>query len=184
VKELSPKDYVAWCENPDNGLIKEFVQNDLKLTCQYNTSAYSVLKQSDPNALNEAEINENIEEISDLVHFKLKFENTATGNFLRDNYTTAEEFNVRSTYLSYDIRTDLKLINGTDTSICVLNHHERTYGNTPYETILLSFQKPTTTNDAQNDLELIFNDQVFGLGRVKFFFSKDDLASIPELVFE
>lgn len=177
---LTPAEYIAWLDTYENGLVKDYKQDNIRLTCQYMSPAYAVLKQNDPNNLKEQEINQNIGEVSDLVQFKLKFENTKTNNFLKDNYTTTEEFNTRSTYLSYDIRTDLRLVNGEDTVTCVLNHHERTYGNTPYETLLISFPNSSTE---KNDLELIFDDRVFGLGRVKFFFEKEVLESIPELVF-
>lgn len=178
--KYSPTEYVNWCDSEENGLSKEFTQNELKLTCQFMTSEYAVLKQNDPNNLVEQEINENINALSDLRQFKLIFENTQSTNFLKDNYTTAEQFNTRSMYLSYDIQSDLRLVEGEDTVNCIMNHYERSYGNTPYETLLVSFP---SNRSSQNDLELIFDDRVFGYGRVKFFFEKSLLESIPELAF-
>lgn len=178
--ELNPNEYIEWSDNPDNSLIKEYKQGSTVLTCQYTTPEYVSLKQTNSENIDKDLVKENIAGISEMEHFKFKFENTESNNFMRDNYTTAEEFNTKSMYLSYDIRYDLSLVANGDTSMCVLNHHERTYGNTPYETLLLSFPKP---NNAVSDLELIFEDRVFGLGRVKFFFSKGDLESIPILVF-
>ena len=178
--ELSPSEYIDWNDNPDNGLIKEFTQGSTVLTCQYTSPEYVSLKQSNSENIDQNQVEENIAGISEMQHFKFKFENTESNNFMRDNYTTAEEFNTKSMYLSYDIRYDLSLVSKGDTSMCVLNHHERTYGNTPYETLLISFPK---TNNETSDLELIFEDRVFGLGRVKFFFSAGDLEYMPKLVF-
>jgi len=178
--ELKPAEYIEWSDNPENNLVKEYQQNQIKLTCQYTTAEYISLKQSDPENLDEVMVKENIEMVSEMIHFKLKFEDTTSTNFLRNNYTTPEEFNLKSMYFSYDIQYDLKTVQGGDTAACVLNHHERTYGSTPYETLLIAFPK---LRKEPVDIELIFNDRVFGLGRVKFFFSKEDLEGIPGLVF-
>jgi hypothetical protein len=177
--ELSPSEYIAWCDRSENNLVRVYRQNNLELTCQYNSAEYVSVKQSDPGKLDAAEVKNNTAAVSDLVHFKLKFRDTTSNNFLRTNYTSAEEFNIKSMYLSFDVRYDFKLVQGDDTSECVLNHHERTYGSTPYETLLIAFPK---LHDGETDLELIFNDRVFGFGRVKFFFEKEDLNAIPKLV--
>ncbi len=177
--ELSPKDYIEWCDDAENGLVKVFSQNNNQLTCQYTSSSYAVLKQNDPSNLDASELDENVELVSDLIQFKLTFENKESANFIRNNYTSPEEFNTRSMYLAYGLREDLKLVTGVDTVICNMNHHERTYGNTPYETVLITFPK---INDESVNLELIFDDRVFGFGRVKFFFDENDLVKIPELI--
>lgn len=176
--ELKPNEYIDWFENPDNKMVKKFNQNSLELTCQYETPDFVYLKQNGSENIDEITFEENKNELKDLIHFKLKFRDTLSNNFLRNNYTTLEEFNTKSMYLSYDIQYDLKLVKGNDTLPCVMNHHERTYGSTPYETILIAFQN---VENSKSELELIFNDRVFGFGRVKFFFSKDELNEIPEL---
>lgn len=178
--ELTPADYVEWSDNTENNLIKIYQQNSIKITCQYTTPEYVSLKQSDPQNLDETLLNENIDALDEMIHFKLQFEDTTSSNFLKPLNTTGEEFNIKTMYLSYDIRFDLKTVQGKDTVLCAMNHHERTYGNTPYETVLLSF--PKLSKEIQ-DIELIFDDRVFGLGRVKFFFAKEDLEAIPDLVF-
>lgn len=177
--ELEPGAYIRWVDDPGNGLLKEYTQGNIRLTCQYTPADYVSLKQSNPEELSEEEVQENTAAVSDMLHFKLRFEDTTSNNFMRNNYTTPEEFNRRSMYLGYDIQYDLKVVQGEDTAKCVLNHHERTYGSTPYETLLVSFPK---TGKDPVDTELIFTDRVFGLGRVKFFFSEQDLESIPTLI--
>ena len=179
--KLQPSEYIAWSDNKENNLTRVYQQNAIRLSCQYTTPEYVSLKQADAANLDLAAVKENIAAVADMVHFKLRFQDSTSNNFLQNNYTTGEEFNLKSMYLSYDIRYDLKLVQGGDTAACALNHHERTYGSTPYETLLIAFPK---LNEEITDLELIFNDCVFGLGRVKYFFSKEDLESIPELVFE
>jgi hypothetical protein len=176
--QLTPEEYVAWSDDSENNLVKVFNQNTLQLTCQFTTPEYVSLKQSDPANIDTALLRENIEALNGMVHFKLKFEDTTTNNFLKPPGTTGEEFNTKTMYLSYDIAPDLKLVQCGDTLPCIMNHHERTYGSTPYETLLISF---SSASAEVCDLEVIFNDRVFGLGRVKFFFSKEDLENIPEL---
>ena len=179
--ELKPKEYIQWCDNVENGLIKEQKIGDQTLTCYYTTPEYVSLKQSDPDNIVEDIVKENIAGLEEMEHFKLTFQRESSNNYLRDNYTTEEEFHTKSTYMSFDIRFDLKLVQGADTTECILNHHERTYGNTPFETILISF--PKTKSEEVQDLTLIFDDRVFGFDRVKFKFPADVIDQIPTLVF-
>ena len=177
--ELEPRDYIQWVENPENSLIKDYTEGDLKLTCTYTPNEYAALKPKDPANLNMEELKEEVNGLNELVQFKLKFENTTSGNFLRGNYMDQEEYNRRSMYMSFDIRYDLNLIqNSADTVVCNMNHHERTYGNTPFETILISFPKVV---DKIDEMTLVFNDRVFGFGRVKFKYPKSVLNDIPAL---
>lgn len=174
---LSPKKYVNWVDNSEHGLIKTVENQKSILTCKYTPAEYTILKQFKPNEpINEMDFAEQLEEVKDMYHFIFRFENKDGSNIIKDNYTTGEQFQTKSMYLSYDIRLDLKLVQGKDTTMCALNHHERTYNNTPYEQILLAFPK---VND--NDITLIFNDRVFGFNRTKFFFSKETLNDIPKL---
>ncbi|MGV6862280.1 MAG: hypothetical protein ACWA41_10940 [Putridiphycobacter sp.] len=174
---LSPKKYVNWVDDPENGLIKTAETQKSKLTCTYTPAEYTILKQFKPDEpIDEKTFTEQLEGVKDMYHFVFRFENKDGSNLIKDNYTTQEQFQTKSMYLSYDIRSDLKLVQGTDTTMCALNHHERTYSNTPYEQILLAFPK---VND--NDITLIFNDRVFGFNRTKFFFSKETINSVPQL---
>ena len=177
-KKKSPIGYINWVDNEDNGLVKIQQNNKSKITCKYTPSEYVVLKQFNPSDIDTSIFSSEVTAINNLYHFILRFENLDGSNFMKDNYTTAENFNMKSTYLSFDINKDLKLIIGEDTMSCALNHYERTYSNTPYEQVLIAFPK----NESQiEDMTLIFNDRVFGFDRTKFFFSKNDLKNIPNL---
>jgi hypothetical protein len=177
--ELGPRDYVAWMESEENSTLKVYRQGDLKLNCQYMTPEYSALKQQNPESINVAEVRETADEISDLVEFKLSFEREGQNNFMHGIHTTEQEYTTESMYLAFDIRYDLSLVSGGDTIPCAMNHHERTYGNTPYETLLVAFERPSATQ--LKDMELIFDDRVFGYGRVKFYYSGEELGEIPSL---
>jgi len=176
-----PKEYVAWVDDVENGLIKTQIKTNSIITCKYTPAEYHVLKQFSPNNIDQDVFQSEYEGISNMYHFILRFKKMDETNFLKNNNVTHDEFQLNSLYLSYGIRQDLKLVHGLDTVECVLNHHERTYSNTPYEQILLSFPK---TSNSIEDLTFIFNDRVFGFNRVKFFFSKDVLNDIPVLTFE
>ena len=175
----TPSEYIRWVNNTENGLVKVKETNKTKLTCSYTPVEYVVLKQFKKGRIDTAIYNEEINAINNMHHFILKFENHDGTNLIKDVYSTKESFQQKSMYLSYDIKSDLKLVLGVDTSICALNHHERTYGNTPYEQILLSFPK---LKPEVNELTLVFDDRVFGFNRVKFFFSIDDLKDVPNVL--
>jgi len=174
----SPIDYIQWVNDPENGMVKIKETNTTQLECKYTPTEYVVLKQFKKGTVDTVVYNAEVNEINNMYHFILKFQNHDGSNLIKDNYSTQESFQQKSMYLSYDIKSDLKLVQGLDTTFCVLNHHERTYGNTPYEQILLSFPK---LNKKVEELTLIFDDRVFGFNRVKFNFSKRDLENIPKV---
>ena len=84
--ELGPGDYIQWMDVAENGMLKDYYQNNIKLTCQYTTPEYVVLKQNDPTNLDETLIKENIDAIDEMIHFKLQFEDTTSGNYFSKNY--------------------------------------------------------------------------------------------------
>jgi len=176
-----PKEYVSWVDDIENGLIKTQIKTNSIITCKYTPAEYHVLKQFSPNNIDQDVFQSEFEGISNMYHFIIRFEKIDGTNFLKNNNITHKEFQSNSLYLSYDIRQDLKLVQGLDTVVCALNHHERTYNNTPYEQILLSFPK---SSKSVEDLTIILNDRVFGFNRVKFFFPKGVLKNIPTLTFE
>jgi hypothetical protein len=177
---ISPSEYIAYVDSEENGLVKIWTQNDLELTCQFLPHEYIALKQFNKSTLKKEPFFETLAEIDSSLQFKLTFENKAQNNFLKNNYTTGEEYNRSVMYLSYDIGADLTLVKGVDSVKCSLFHHERTYGNTPYETLLISF---ASKFDDTDQLQLIFRDRVFGFGTVKFLFKTADIRNVPILDF-
>ena len=177
--ELEPIEYVNWMEDPENEVCQIYSQNELSLECQYMTPEYSALSHSDPNNIDVQWIESQSNQLSDIQQFRLRFKRDGQSNFLRDDYTTNLEYNSKTLYLGYEIQHDLMLIQNDDTLPCIMNHHERTYGNTPYETLLVAFEGSTVSGDTEMDL--ILNDRVLGFGRVKFHYDQSLLVSLPEL---
>lgn len=175
-QELSPTEFVKWVDNAENGLIKSQVIGETNLEVKYTPNEYIYVKQNGVNDLTSENLDEFSEELEGIYQFNLKFSNSSRNNFLKDQYTNPEEYNTKSMYLSFDMSFDLELVHGLDTVGCSIYHYERTYGNTPYETVLIGFDLKTK---ATEDMQLIFNDRVFGLGRSKFLFEKDVTQKLP-----
>ena len=167
-----------WVDNTENGLIKGQLIGETNLEVKYTPNEYICVKQNGVNDLTSEKLSEFSKELEGVYQFNLKFSNTSRKNFLKDQYTNPEEYNTKSMYLSFDMSFDLELVHGFDTVGCSIYHYERTYGNTPYETVLIGFDLKAK---ATEDLQLIFNDRVFGLGRSKFLFENEVIENIPKI---
>lgn len=111
--------------------------------------------------------------------FRIKGENgMAPLQSLRHDHARYSEL---VNYLSGPVEKDFRLIaNHSDTIACDLSLFERSYGGTPYHSILVSFNKPSTISS----LVFHYNDQVFGAGPVNIPLNTDLLLNPPQLKLE
>jgi len=125
--ELSPKDFIQFVNNPENGLVKTWEQGGVLLSCQFTPATYIVLKQHQPEDIATTDITSEVKTSEEMTQFKIKFSKKNSSNFLKTNQTTEEEFNLKTMYLSYDIRQDFKIVVDKDTSYCAMHHMKQFY---------------------------------------------------------
>ena len=102
---------------------------------------------------------------------------SAGENLLSSELDSENEYFERLDYFVTYAQQDIRLIQGKDSLSPALYHFERNYGLAPYNTLLLGFE----LGEQGAHRDLIIDDKVLGIGRVKFFFDDSDISNSPKL---
>jgi LSD1 subclass zinc finger protein len=85
----------------------------------------------------------------------------------------------RNDFLMFGQRDFVYLLRGSDTVRCSMYQFVNYDGLAPYADIMLGFASDSISSTI--DRELVYDDQVFGLGPVHFTFRSDEIESVPQL---
>lgn len=177
-KELSVKDYLAWVNNPENGLKVSKEIKDYKIELFYKPAEYIAINEQKTTEIDTALFYQRIKEIKDFQYYTLKIESLKGTEMMRTNISSEHEYSQRLQYFSDLVQYDLSLEENNDTLSCQLFHFERNYGVAPYNNIVLGFPKPTQ----ENAKTLVFNDQILGIGKIKLKIEKENIDNIPNII--
>lgn len=177
-KELSVKDYLAWVNNPENGLKVSKEIKDYKIELFYKPAEYIAINEQKTTEIDTALFYQRIKEIKDFQYYTLKIESLKGTEMMRTNIASEHEYSQRLQYFSDLVQYDLSLEENNDTLTCQLFHFERNYGVAPYNNIVLGFPKPTQ----ENAKTLVFNDQMLGIGKIKLKIEKENIDNIPNII--
>jgi hypothetical protein len=115
-------------------------------------------------------------------YFILKISiNDFSGDPLKYGITTENEYYARVEHLSFGIKDEVYITEGSDTLQCTLNTFERNYNVGPYITEMFTFDKISEGN--LRDKVFVFNDRIYGNGTVKFRFDKGLFFNSPQIGF-
>lgn len=181
VKKVDPIEYIKWVEDENNGLKRTKEIGDYVFELQYQPIDYMALREvNDINNVNRAEMDSIKKQLEALDYYKLKIKSSGdAANPLSTGLGSNDEYYYRLEYFANEVKTDLSLVNGNDTFYCVLHHFEYNHNIVPYHTILIGFEN-IRTKEIENRT-FIYDDNIFGVGNIKFTFDKTDLKNIPEL---
>jgi hypothetical protein len=168
---LSPSEYVKYIEDESHGLKVSRTIGDVQYAVLYKPSDYMRIRETHSGA--------NIkEEKGDLEYFSLHYSLSDTsGDLLKKDITTPEEYYERVNYMSYGMQNDIRLVEGTDTLSCRLYNFVRSYGLSPAADIVLAFE----SSASHSGKTLLIDDNVFGAGMIKIKFEQEDIENIPVL---
>lgn len=174
-----PKDYVKWVEDENNGLKAKKNIGVYSFELQYKPLEYVVLREQKNKLTNNDMLLSETEKIKDLQYFTFRIGVPGSNDeAIKNGAANYSEYQKRVNYFSLQMQQDLRLIDGTDTLACVLHHFERTYGVDPYSTFVLAFEKGEKENQSKT---FIYNDNVLGVGPVKFTIDSEKFKNIPHL---
>ena len=180
-KSLTPKNYISWLRNPDNGLNKTKIINDLSFTMTYRTKEDLVILNNKRTQITQRLLDKELNNLGDDLQyatFRIARDNSnqsvlQVGNMTQDTYTK------RIAYMSFDMQKDFYVLEGNDTLNCQLFHFVRNYELAPYVEFSLGFDnsKSKTTKDKT----FIYDDKLFGIGKLKFSITSKDINRIPNV---
>lgn len=192
---LDREDYVKYVTNEDNGILATKEINGINYQLQYEPINLKVLKKVKNRAVTVDQYKLEVENFkgSQYFIFKIALKNFQ-GDLLKYEVKDQSDYSNRVNYFSFQMQHDFYLLEGEDSLKCNLFHFERTYGVSPFCTFVLGFDSRddileiprslTYKENIKNDKILIYNDQVFGVGTLKFKIKAIDINNIPELTIE
>jgi len=180
-KTLSPKEYLNWIENPENGFIQEKTINEFTYLALFKPKSYlSLIDLGNIEVIDKKKFIATTESYTGMDYFTFKITcNQTNEELLRYKSGSQEEYFNRLEYFSFKAQNDFYILNGKDTSKCELLHFERSFGLAPILTFVLGF--PEVKNKME-DKTLVFEDKIFKNGTVKLMFPKEMLDKEPSIL--
>jgi hypothetical protein len=180
-KTLQGSDYINWVRNPENGLVKEKVIDELKFKIQFKPYEYIACMNEHTDQLADTVLKKAIKELNGMQFYDLKISlNDNEGEILKAGLKSREDYDKRVKYFSFEMQQDIQLVDGTDTLPCTMYHYERAYDATPVTTILVGFQ--ADAKNAAKTKTLLIYDRTFNKGLLKFRFTENRLNTLPKLL--
>jgi hypothetical protein len=182
-KTLSPKDYVSYVTNPKHKLLQEKAIANYIISVQYKPLDFVTLIEYRRQTGVVQSFDSIRSQMDSLQQYTVKIKpKKGNTSLIKSGAGSAEEIFNRIEYLSFDMIKDFYILENGDTNKCKIFHFERTYDLNPELTFLLGFE--VNKNKSQiNDRTFIYEDKVFGLGKIKFLFPSDAIKNIPDIKF-
>ena len=181
VSVVDAANYVKYVDNPDNGLIQEYKNEDkaLQITTQYKPTEYLAIKEIGPTAFHPDSILTLAKEFEGGHHFGFTISSLQSGYDVIKEKLSPKAYLDRVTYLTGAIRNDFKLLVGLDTVPCTIAHYERNYNISPNNNFMLVCPYSGVTDE---DLTLIYDDKIFGEGKLEFTIKNKNIKNTPKLL--
>ena len=170
-KELNKEEYSAYVSDPENGLRKDQTVGGFELSAMYEPADLIIAKRDIKDA------KEWKSEYETFEHFQFRIKLKEGGNILMYHETAQKNEVSRINHFSFEAKEDFMILSGQDTSKCKLAIYSRNYNLQPTIDLTLTFDKI----EKKSDWQLIYSDQQFDIGKVKFLFRQEDLNNIPDL---
>jgi hypothetical protein len=181
--ELSPQAYVGWVEDPANGLKVERKMDVLSYSVQYKPLAYIIAKEEKSNSIEKTKLESRKRTLEKMQYYTLRIASNGGNDLLTVNSPSQQEYYQRQNYLTYELQSDIALVDGLDTLSCGLFQAVGNYGLAPYMDFVLGFEtKDASQHLPLNDKEFILHDKVFGNGILKFTIKKENINKLPEII--
>lgn len=176
---LNAKEYVAWIENPDNGVCITKKINDFEFAILYKPVDYIVAMESKNKNISKDSILKRKNSLKGYQYYTFRIRSFKDNEFFRTGMTSENEYYERLEYFVSNAQNDITLVEGKDTIPCAVYHFERNYGISPYNNIVLSFEEKDSLNTA--DKVFIYEDKVLGLGKIAIKIKANELSELPKL---
>lgn len=171
----SPQELVTYVAAPENGYYKEKEIDNIKYS--------ALLKPIDFIKANEALKSDGIKvsDDDDLQYFDFRVTvKDFSMEFLKFDLSSPDEYAQRVEYCAFKMQKDIYLIDGKDTLQCEMFHFERAYDLVPYGHFILAFV-PSKNKTMISPKTLVYHDQLFNKGLIKFTFTTNNLINVPKL---
>ncbi len=176
---LSAKEYVEFVRSTESGLVVHQDIEDIRFSTIYKPYEYIMLTERTSDGMSQEDIDKGISGLEGMQYFNFRIKSLKPGvDLLKLNWDgSQEQYFQKGDYLTFAIQQDFKLIDGNDTLACQMCHFARNYNVAPTLDFVLGF----SSKEDISDKELIYSDQLFGLGKIRFKIEKKDIHELPRL---
>jgi hypothetical protein len=168
-----PSLFVSRVNDPkgDYFSVRDYEEQGIRLEVVYKPGEYNALMQASGDDFSKERYAEALEGERASLRFDFRISALEAGyDILKDTLLPAD-YTRRIEYLTGALGEDIYLKTGSDSLDCSFFHFERTYNAIPYNNFLLGFE--LRREDVKEDIEIVYQDRLFGLGRVVFKFPKN-----------
>lgn len=184
-KSSGPKsieEYMKWLEEPEHGIVQAREVNGYKVKIKYLPYDYLAYRDMDKEHITPA-LKDSIERLyKNNIAFLFTIgpdEKKRNSDVMMDGISTYNDYVDRSLSMNFDMESLVSLwIDGKEYKP-VLSSMENTYGLENSRSIMLVFAPGEGA--AQNNIDLEFRDELFGLGILHFPFDKKNINNIPAI---
>ncbi len=178
-KKLYSVDYLKAVQKDEN-LILEKKLGQVVYNCQYIPAEYNAIRYLRPD-MEKLRLKEAIDASNGFVYFKFSIKSTDPSNPVLDpSVLDAITYNERIQYFNAFAQNNLKLIYDKDTLDCNQYLFENPFNLSTEVKLMIAFK--IKENHPIEGMQLIYNDELFNSGFVKFYFESRELQQIPELI--
>jgi hypothetical protein len=180
-KELTQQNYVKALVGEKGQLTKTQTLGEVNYSCHLQTPTIITLLNHKQPYSNQQEFEADKKDYENLVNFVLIIEDPtdSKNKLVKRTLSKTDTYSALLAYSGSALVNDFEL-NDTDGTIipCALVHMEPANSIKPVIRITGSFK---LTLLPTHDYTLVFNDNLFGLGKLKFYYSKELFANLPQL---
>jgi hypothetical protein len=148
--------------------------------CEYIPAEYNAIKYLRPD-IETSGLRDAVNASLGFLYFKVSVKSTDPENPVMDpTVLDAKEYNGRIQYFNAFAQNNFKVLYGKDTLKCTQYVFENPYNLVTDVRLMLAFRIPDP--QPARDVQLVYNDELFNNGLVKFYFDRTDILQIPELI--
>jgi hypothetical protein len=177
-KTLPMDQYVIWVRNTENDLSKIKEISDINYRLSYMPKEYMTYLELKNEKYTKEQFQKVEKNYSDMSYFNFRIElKEGQGELLKYNLSSAQQYNDRITYMSFEMQKDIILVQNHDTIYPGLFHFERIFEVAPYTTVMFAFDNKKF--NPQNEFTVVYNDRLFKKGYIKYNYKPKQLIDLP-----
>lgn len=175
---LPPADLLAYVDDPANGCIQEKTIGQMQFSARYEPLDYKILKDlATDSTLSSARYQALRNDVKGYYYFIFKLGSASGEHPFRQLVRSEQDYAKVFKYTQTLMQNDFYLEAGEKKIPCALYHMEGDYNILNYSLVSLAFDASGIVPG--NDVTLVYNDQLFQNGPVKFTYSNQLLTHLP-----
>ncbi len=185
----SKEAFLQWIDNPDHGLTKQKDINGFQVSVKYLPPSYLAYREWEGKGFGKSGFDSLLHDYTHSRTFLLTIapdrEHPERSVMFHDVLNRAE-YKERVRDLNFNIGEYLQLKTEKGVFLPVLHHMENTYELADHRSIYLVFSDKDLENPrltTARELDLVYNDRLFGTGLSHFYFRKEDIDRRPDIAF-